>query len=669
MWPMNNISALQAGAPNFIVLRGGRGGRSRGGRNYQKRKEGNFAGRKPYHNWKKKERVVTPELIDAKKIFVHSLPVHINEEALRNFMSKYGKVVETKIIKKVGVKSKPYAFVTLESEEATQKILSLTEEECKIDGYSFYCKPGRLHFKVPGMIGFQRTQLSEREFDLEPDDPTKVSIHLLIDDVLLRIMDFLPLRDLLRIDAVCRRWQSLVHTSFRSKIPAIMEENLNTWLGKNIINPTLPVISKVLTLSGESLLSLTLTDRESYKGKLLKVVSQLCPALESLTVEMLYIKSIPFLKEFVACYPHLKSFKCRDSEHFSDEDLMFILINLQNLETLGIEGSFACGKFLTKLPDTLKFLELPMCRNLLDEFLPEIYNRCPLLKVLQLGNTECQRRFVCELGSKCQYITELAVSCEQLPNFSNFKNLKNLSYKGASTYSIMALLSSLPTELEVLKLYESIQETENDLVDFSVLKNLKVLYLPQQSWRSLSIQSIKTISLCPKLVSFRYKGTNNHKPAILDIIRRCQDLKELECMGVTLSDEDLNSFAEANKNRVGVLRFTVGMNRSGMNIIEKFNEAKYEVNMFDVDNIFGEGNLTFSDDDDDEDDYDFYDGFMSEEDYDSDHNPFGFDDFDDNDFLYYEDYGLVHPWEMIFDALDSLPGDDNLDRDLDDIFF
>lgn len=78
MWPMNNISSLQAGAPNFIVLRGGRGGRSRGGRNYQKRKEGNFAGRKPYHNWKKKERVVTPELIDAKKIFVHSLPVHVS---------------------------------------------------------------------------------------------------------------------------------------------------------------------------------------------------------------------------------------------------------------------------------------------------------------------------------------------------------------------------------------------------------------------------------------------------------------------------------------------------------------------------------------------------------------------------------------------------------------
>ncbi|RXG50884.1 hypothetical protein Avbf_07000 [Armadillidium vulgare] len=342
------------------------------------------------------------------------------------------------------------------------------------------------------------------------------------------------------------------------------------------------------------------------------------PALESLTVEMLYIKSIPFLKEFVACYPHLKSFKCRDSEHFSDEDLMFILINLQNLETLGIEGVFCMWKIPYQITRYSK--ELPMCRNLLDEFLPEIYNRCPLLKVLQLGNTECQRRFVCELGSKCQYITELAVSCEQLPKLFEFQKPEGFYF---------------------------IQETENDLVDFSVLKNLKVLYLPQQSWRSLSIQSIKTISLCPKLVSFRYKGTNNHKPAILDIIRRCQDLKELECMGVTLSDEDLNSFAEANKNRVGVLRFTVGMNRSGMNIIEKFNEAKYEVNMFglqDVDNIFGEGNLTFSDDDDDEDDYDFYDGFMSEEDYDSDHNPFGFDDFDDNDFLYYEDYGLVHPW-------------------------
>lgn len=69
-----------------------------------------------------------------------------------------------------------------------------------LNGNCMEFKPARKQFKTPGVVGFERAPLSDRNFELGPVDPDQSCVHVLIDDVLLRIFEYLPLKKLVNIE-------------------------------------------------------------------------------------------------------------------------------------------------------------------------------------------------------------------------------------------------------------------------------------------------------------------------------------------------------------------------------------------------------------------------------------------------------------------------------------
>ena len=70
------------------------------------------------------------------KIFVGGFPVHLNEQNLWEYMSKYGEVKGVKILKKNG-KSRGFGFVTFDSQAEADHVISIQHRIC---GKKFDCK-------------------------------------------------------------------------------------------------------------------------------------------------------------------------------------------------------------------------------------------------------------------------------------------------------------------------------------------------------------------------------------------------------------------------------------------------------------------------------------------------------------------------------------------------
>lgn len=58
------------------------------------------------------------------RVFVGGISMSMNESELTDFFSKYGKVIDTKIIVDRAGVSKGYGFITFETEEEAKKLLA-----------------------------------------------------------------------------------------------------------------------------------------------------------------------------------------------------------------------------------------------------------------------------------------------------------------------------------------------------------------------------------------------------------------------------------------------------------------------------------------------------------------------------------------------------------------
>lgn len=78
------------------------------------------------------------------------------------------------------------------------RLLSLSHVDRYIYGQEIVINRARKKVSLPGQFDYIRQPLSDRDFDLSLPDPNAPSIHMLVDDVLYKILEFLPVKDRIR---------------------------------------------------------------------------------------------------------------------------------------------------------------------------------------------------------------------------------------------------------------------------------------------------------------------------------------------------------------------------------------------------------------------------------------------------------------------------------------
>ncbi|CAL4114460.1 unnamed protein product [Meganyctiphanes norvegica] len=494
-----------------------------------------------------------------------------------------------------------YAFVNLHTEEDVKKIMNLNNQDCFLSGLKLIFRPAFKHFVAPGEKNYVRMPLPDRDYDLSPLDPSKPSIHVLVDDVLMKILEYVPLKERILCEVVCRWWQALLYVMFESTIHL----NLDEGFFGNSLCISKAMVSKMLLLTGETLKSLSLSDSDNtLKKKLFSIIPQLCPNLENLDLSDAINLCFNNVKALKDC-KKLKYFSaksCIDLKEKSFEDLISVL---PCLEKIDVNFTAIKGDCFNLLPLGLKELKISSCREVSKENLFKLSKACKNLEVLDIEKLDIDKEFLEDLGVNCtnlkslKWISPKVFDSSNHLEFSNqvkcFTKLKSLKIV-AHTFELPNIIDNVK-ELEELNI--QIKTPTTNMIDFgkfSQLKNVVLMYCPFRK------QEIMSLAKCKKLQYVTIKGCEMYHPdqeAIIKIIKGCLEIKHIKCLIRDINTNFISDINEIMKNRSGPIKVTAFDNSSRNMLLDaQYDTEKIDFN--DVDSFFDE------DSDLDMDDYEEY---------------------------------------------------------------
>ncbi|KAK4308860.1 hypothetical protein Pmani_007252 [Petrolisthes manimaculis] len=525
---------------------------------------------------------IPQELIDPCKVFVGHLRPMVCERTLHEALSHYVTVEKVIIIRdKFNRRSKGYGFVTVSKPEDVDKLLSLSHGDRYISGQEMVLGRARKQICLPGHHDYIRQPLPDRDFDLSLPDPNAPSIHVLVDDVLYKILEFLPMRDRVRSERVCRRWQMLVHGLF-TKINRL--EIDPKWLGIN--TPiTRSIISKLLILSGPTLKDLKLLSVDhATRGSIMKIVGQLCPVLQSLDVSMacgINFFSISYLTRNCR---ELKSFIAMNCPNFKEKALKHLLVSYPELERLHISGCFVTGRCFSQLPSTLKELNISYCTTIDQKsngigVLSHIGERCPHLETLEMEKCRVSMTVLEQIGTHCTNLSKLSlfiVEIEAIEALKTFKNLKDLTVDSVFL-DLRVLINSLP-DLQRLVVDSRLSTgVESDFSSLKELKSIKLCHI------DMTTESVMTLAKCAKLEEVHLENCGDFPQEVLtEILKGCTGLKRIHCPNVNINLDFIETVNKIMEHRSGKLLIEV---RTGYLTSKELLEAQYDNKKIEFDPI------------------------------------------------------------------------------------
>ncbi|XP_047499019.1 F-box/LRR-repeat protein 20-like isoform X1 [Penaeus chinensis] len=426
-------------------------------------------------------------------LFIYLYLLQVSDKDLYNVLSSYVPVINAFTVKdKITKRNKGFGFATVRTKEDADTLLNLKGSELYLYGFEMKIRPAWKKIRMPGDEKYVRHTLSDRDFDLSPPNPDAPSIHILVDDVLIHILEYLQLTEIISCERVCRRWQMLIYGMFAKSSLELSPTKLN------LFGPlTHSVVSKLLILSGSQLKELRVKNVDyATRSNILKVVGQLCPELECLDVSM--VRGINFrrMKELTSKCTKLKSLVVAKCPDFDEKALCTVLESYPDLECLNVSCCPIYGRCFKKLPVTLKELKISYCQTVESLSQEEIGIRCPNLEVLHMDHLLTSRHVLESIGRNCSNLKDLTVTlCEEnalseLPDFTNLKSLR-IECTGVDLTKLMECLPSL----------ENLNINALDCVDepdFSILKELRALAL---HGLNLSESSLGSLENCPHLES------------------------------------------------------------------------------------------------------------------------------------------------------------------------
>lgn len=245
----------------------------------------------------------------------------------------------------------------------------------------------------------KKKKIVNRDYDLQPENANKPCIHILMDEIMFIILQYLPLKTLVAVEGVCRRWQILIYQLFaRYKRFNFIESTFNigsnhhhhipavTRFGSNHhrhIPELKPAVNKLCLLMGSRITELTI---DSYfYSRSIRDIALFCPLLEALHLDNAYMVNHGDF-EFLGIYcKNLKKLVTRNHYIFNDVDLYIIFQNFPTIEYLDIQGRYIlCKGYAFKIvPKSLKVLRF-INRGELGARVKHLGDRCPKLEQLHL---------------------------------------------------------------------------------------------------------------------------------------------------------------------------------------------------------------------------------------------------------------------------------------------
>ncbi|KAG0693831.1 F-box protein SKP2A [Chionoecetes opilio] len=519
----------------------GRGGHGRGAQRSRGRGRGRAAGG-PMH--------IPDDLVDPCKVFVSNLRPQVSVAMLQEALSHYAAVEKVTIIKDKNTKrSKGYGFVKVKTQEDVARLLALCDADRYIQGREMTLQVAKKKISLPGDDSYVRRPLPDREFDLSPPDPALPSAHRLVDDVMFKILSYLPIRVVVRCEGVCRRWQMLVHRHF-SKMTnlEINEEALE-------ISPpfTKGIISKLLILSGPNLRALKVQRTDfATRQNILKIISQLCPVLEHLDVTKARGINFVHISKLAQGCRHIKAFIARNCVDFDEKALHQLLVSYPQLERLNVAGTAVYGKNFNLLPTTIKELCIERIPDLCHKKkkITEIADKCPNIEVLEMKECMLSKSDLEYFGTHCHHLTKLSVympSIDATKALASFKKLKDLT--------LVCDMVDMPTLFGGLRNMETLSLETRDIVneeaDFSVLEKLKVLKLNQAL---LSLTSLLTLTKCKHLEELHlFRCYSLPHEVLFSILKGCPRMKRVACPSLQLDPGFVTTLDDILRSRPGKL--------------------------------------------------------------------------------------------------------------------
>lgn len=495
-------------------------------------------------------KTISEDQIEPLKVYVGNLRASVTDIELRNVFSHYATVVNAFVVRdKHTHKSRGFGFVQVATPEDVQKLLSLRDGDKYIFGQRAVIQPAKKKSILPGDYDYVRVPLSDRLYDLEAEDPSAPCMHILVDDVIFKIFEFLPLRNLIGVERVCRRWQMLIFKLFARRT------SLN--LCRETVGLCGPlsrsIVAKLLILSGPTLKELKVQNIDySTRHNILRMIAQLCPELESLDVTQALGINFSNLKFLTKGCRKLKTFIAEKCPDFDDRSLREVLQSYPELRHLNIGGYIAGGKYFSLLPSTLKVLRLSICHSIEPENLKVVGDRCPNLEVLNVYQIRVLKPVLEHIGTNCPELKELKLSITSRGTaeaLTCFKNLKSLDIDAECSFELFTAIEHLK-ELEELTVrggYENL--TQETKFNFNAFKNLREVSL---SRIGISAESLKTLSKCNKLkVIHLLNGIHLETDMFLNMLRGCPELKVFSSLSMTLTSDIVKSVNDIMKGRAG----------------------------------------------------------------------------------------------------------------------
>ncbi|CAL4126536.1 unnamed protein product, partial [Meganyctiphanes norvegica] len=567
-------------------------------------------GGKQHQNGKKMPLDMKEDEIDPLKLFVGNLKKGVNKDQLLATLTPHANVTSACIVKKK-FKGPNYGFISLLSEDDVNKIMNLNNQECYLSGSKLIFRPARRRCMLPGEEGFVRQALPDRDYDLDPLDPEKTSIHILVDDVMLKILEYLTLKERICCEVVCRRWQALVYRIFESRCLNLDE----SYLIQNNVNVNKAMISKMLLLAGETLKSLSLskTDVSCYlkidndteialKKNLSLIISQLCPNLEYLDVADLCLNNVKALKD---CN-NIKGFSSSKCYELTENSFKELILVLPCLEKINVSYTNINGDCFNLLPEGLKELNISFCSQVSKKNLNKIIKRCKNLEVLEIEDLYIDREFLEELVGNCTNLRNLSIThlsdgeiSDQIKLFTKLTNLKIL----ATTFDLPNIADTVKN-LEELRI-TIINKTTTNMIDFGHFIHLKCVVLTLTPFCK---QELMSLEKCKKLQYVTIYGCNADQELIKNIIKGCPDIKHIKCPKVCIDMKFITDINEIMKNRSEPIKIAVdeGDLPSSEELVAQYDTKKIYFDF--VENSHSDEYFDFDyDDDGDSVDYDFYD--------------------------------------------------------------
>lgn len=560
-------------------------------------------------NKNNKEVMLTYDGIPIRKLYVTNLTPEMTWQKLVQRFSQFGEVKNVFIPSKAqGDKSKIYAFVTFLLPESATDVLRRSRK-MMLNGRRIYVSAAdswhQPHVLPDGTFEWTRNQntpsnshvsIVEQESDEDTDkDESCVSadhlvfesaaedgINRLNDDCLHHIFTFLDFRNRIRVEQVCKKWQRVSLSMWRS----IHYLDLNEFCTSNSKPLTMKILEQLLRRCNGNVRSINLCDAtHSLSGHTLPLIAMYCPNVENIKVSLLNIGNRS-LAHFAMLCTKLKSLSFNECLYFSDHDMTLLLSRSKELNTLDLTKSMRIsGSCLSRITGPLQTLSLDRCSSITPQNLISGLNTISAT-LTKLSLSACSAlgcNDVSRIVQTTPNLTSLSL-CDNFPLFNNKSLLPigqlvkleklNLSQNPAVNDGVVQAIVYGCKELKLLNLSGvftgSMGNRDNSLTEVGIsllvklnkLTDLNISYLDQTtnvSLKNLTLRSSPPLRhlVCVGCPLVADEGCNN-------VVSLCNDLELFDISGCDkVTDATIKTAEDSVKLRTNskMLTLVVGGTR------------------------------------------------------------------------------------------------------------